>query len=97
MSKKYEILKDDFITLGDIKLFRIRALKDFGNVKAGDLGGFIQSEENLAQYGPSWVYNDAKVFDNARVEGLARIYHNAQVCGDEIMVYDITWIKDNAL
>ena len=48
--KKFE-LTTDFITVFGIKLFRIRALIEFGDVKEGDLGGFVQKEENLDQYG----------------------------------------------
>lgn len=32
--KKYE-LTDEYITVGDKKLYRIRALRDFANVKKG--------------------------------------------------------------
>lgn len=31
--KKYELLKDDYIKVGERTAYRIRALKDFGNVK----------------------------------------------------------------
>lgn len=36
--KKYE-LTENFIEVLDKKLYRIRALRDFGDVKTGDLGG----------------------------------------------------------
>ena len=43
-------------------LHRIRALRDIGTeVKAGDLGGFVEHEGNLS-FEPgddAWVYNDA--------------------------------------
>ena len=43
-------------------LHRIRALRDVGDqVKAGDLGGFVESESNLAT-DPSdcaWIFDDA--------------------------------------
>ena len=42
-------------------LHQIRALKFFGNVKKGELGGWIEDSTNLSQSGNSWVYNDAKV------------------------------------
>jgi len=31
------------------KLFQIKALKSFGNVSEGELGGYIEKEDNLAQ------------------------------------------------
>lgn len=41
-------------------IFRIQALKDFGDVKAGDLGGWVESEDNLSHEGDCWIYDDAK-------------------------------------
>ena len=45
--KKYK-LTDECITIGEHKLYRIEALKDFYIVEKGDKGGFIESEENLS-------------------------------------------------
>jgi hypothetical protein len=61
MSKKYEITKEKHST---IEAYRIKALIDFGDVKVGDLGGFIEIEENLSQSGSAWVYGDAVVYNN---------------------------------
>ena len=55
---------------------RIRALKDFGNIKAGDLGGFIQKESNLIKEG------NCRVYDNAWVSGNVRITSNAHISGN---------------
>ena len=46
-SKKYELLNKDIIELGGITLFRIKALISFGNVKKGELGGYVEKEDNL--------------------------------------------------
>lgn len=87
MMKKYELTKE-FIEHCGRRLFRIRALIDFGNVKAGDLGGYVEKEENLSQEGNAWVYGNAKVFhnakvyDNARICGNAEVYSNAKVFGN---------------
>lgn len=79
-TKKYELTEETYVILtDDIILHRIRALRDFGNVKAGDLGGWVQSEKNLAQYGSAWVYGNAKVYDDARVYGDAKVYGDARV------------------
>ena len=92
-NKKYELTNEIKEWCG-YTLHRIRALKDFGAVKAGDLGGWIESERNLLQNGDCWIYDgtivcdnatvygDAKVCDNAAVCGDARVYGNAIVCGD---------------
>lgn len=67
-------------------LHRIKALRDFASVKKGDLGGWVQSEENLAtDYNSAWisgnamVYGEARVVDDGWVSGNARIYGNALI------------------
>lgn len=46
--KKYE-LTDNTIEYNEKTLYQIKALKDFVDVKAGDLGGYIEKESNLSQ------------------------------------------------
>lgn len=76
-------------------LYRIRALKDFGDVKAGDLGGDIEKEENLSQEGNCWVSDEARVYDNAKVSGNARVYNDAKVFGNA-QIYDNAGVFDDA-
>ena len=96
MSKKYELLKDQFITgYSGKKLYRIKALKDFGDVKKGDIGGFIRTEKNLSQKGKCWVYDDAVIDEYALVYGNAKIRNKAKICGYS-MVFDNAEIADNA-
>ncbi|HED5888910.1 TPA: hypothetical protein R5S02_004131, partial [Salmonella enterica] len=49
--KKYEIITDVSKEILGRKLFRIRALISFSTVSAGDVGGWIEKEENLDQSG----------------------------------------------
>ena len=99
-TKKYR-LTGNHINIGNRILYQIEALKDFGNVKAGDLGGYIESEENLSQYDNAWVYGDAQVlgnaqvFDNARVYGNACVFDNARVYGNAC-VFGNAQVFDNA-
>ncbi len=81
---KYEFTGETKKTglFGDITVKRIRATIAFGVVKAGELGGWIEKEENLSQEGDAWVYGDAEVYGNARVYGDAEVYGNARVYGD---------------
>ncbi len=79
--KKYELVAEDTIEFFGIKLFRIRAVRDFGAVKAGDLGGYVESEENLSHDGEAWVSDKARVFDKAQVLDKARVSDWAQVSG----------------
>lgn len=90
MEKKYELLKDKKNTIkhnGRI-LHRIRALRDFNNIKAGELGGYIERERNLQHTGLCWVYDKAKVYDDAIVCGNAQIYGYAEVCDGAIVCED---------
>ena len=95
MEKKYK-LTEETINVGDTALYRIEALRDFGDVKKGDKGGFIEKEENLSQSDDCWVYDDAKVYDNAMVYGNARVCENAVVCG-YARVYDNARVYNNAV
>jgi UDP-3-O-[3-hydroxymyristoyl] glucosamine N-acyltransferase len=74
---KYEILRDNSLSWGRAKLFQIRASRDFGEIKAGELGGFISSEINLSHEGESWVFASAYVLDAARVFEDAQVMHKA--------------------
>ena len=93
-TKKYR-LTGNHINIGNRILYQIEALKDFGNVKAGDLGGYIESEENLSQYDNAWVYGDAEVYGNAQVFGNACVFDNARVYNDA-RVYGNAQVFDNA-
>ena len=84
MNKKYELIHSDIEGL-----FRIKALKCFGGVMIGEIGGYVESENNLSQLGDCWIYDNAIVRDNARVEDNAQVYGDAEVCGDAI-------VRDNA-
>ena len=106
MEMKYKLTEESINYCGRT-LYRIEALKDFGIVKKGDKGGYVQSDENLSQEEDCWisdnakvfdsavVYNNAKVFDNAYVYGDAYVYGNALVSGDA-KVYDYAKVSDNA-
>ena len=95
MNSKFELLLDDTVEYLGIKLFRIRALNSFGNVEAGDIGGYIEKKENLSVYCNAWVYGNACVYGDAEVSGDAKVYGNACVSGDA-MVYSVAWVYGDA-
>ena len=72
--KKYE-LTEETVTVYGKTLYRIRAVRDFGSVKTGEFGGYIEKEENLSHFGNAWIYGDARVFDNAWVYGNAEVFN----------------------
>lgn len=91
MQKKYEFVAHDWVIAGQRRLFRIRAVRDFGDVRCGDLGGYIECEENLCHLGDSWVHDVAQVYgpgavvrENAQVRGeswiLGQVDGDAQIC-----------------
>ena len=104
---KYEIVKDMVIEYNGKTLYRIRALKNFDDIKTGDLGGYVESYNNLSQEGNCWIFNNAKVYDDARVYDDAKIYEyaevyeNAEVYGSAKVyeyaeVYDYAKVFENA-
>ena len=92
--KKFELTTDTKMFFGR-KLFRIKALISFGDVTAGDLGGYVEKEENLSHDGNAWVFGNAKVSDNAKVSGEAKIFGNARVFG-EARVSGNAWVSGEA-
>lgn len=96
MDKKYKLVKSD------IKgLYRVKALKDFGYVKKGDIGGYVENPNNLSHEGNCWVYNNAKIYDNARIYGNAEVWDYAVIQGNARIygnseIWDYAVIQDNA-
>jgi hypothetical protein len=91
MEKKYEFIIGDSVQVGHRRLFRIRALRDFGRIRRGDVGGYLECEANLDHSGEAWVADVAQVYgphgcvrDNGRVSGeswiLGRVDGDAQIC-----------------
>lgn len=86
MEKKYRLLEDDTITVGGRTLYRIEALRDFANVKKGEKGGYVESEDNLSHKDNCWVYDDARVFGKDRVTDNTWVADTARMCGN-VCVY----------
>lgn len=82
--KKFELTTEFITNFLGIKLFRIKALVKFGDVKKGELGGFVEKEENLEHYGNAWVYGDAQVYGYALVHGDEEVSGNAEVSGNQM-------------
>ena len=92
--KKYEFTGETEV-IGSITLHRIRAVKSFSDVNIGDIGGWIEKEENLSHEGNAWVCGNAKVYGNAEVFDNAKVYGNAEVF-DNAEVYGNAWVCGNA-
>ena len=106
MNQKYEFTGETTNHFGHT-LHRIKALASFGDVKKGDIGGWIEAEKNLSESGNAWVHDNARVYDDAWVYGDARVFGDAWVHGDawvsgnarvsgNAQVYDNAWVHGNA-
>ena len=69
--KKFELTSEFVTNIFGKKLFRIKALVEFGDVEAGEFGGYVEKEENLSHDGNAWVYGNAMVYGDAEVYGNA--------------------------
>ena len=79
MEPKYEIITTDSLRIGNETLYRIRALRKFGNVVPGEIGGYIKDLNCLSHDGNAWVSGDARVSGDAQVYGDARVSGNAKI------------------
>lgn len=75
-----------------VELRQIRALRDFADVKAGALGGWVEDESHLSQQGDCWIYDqNSVVFGGAKVSGNARISQPCEITGGA-KISDNAWI-----
>ncbi len=67
-------------------LHRIRALYSFrSDVQQGQLGGYVQSEDNLSQKGTCWLFGDAIAFEDAYVSQDAVLKGNSVAKGSTLV------------
>lgn len=76
--KKYKILKYKMRIVDGRIVYRIKALKDFADVKAGDMGGWVSKSTEIRHDDNSWVYSDSVVINsklskNVQVRGKSRV------------------------
>ena len=86
--KKYEFTgetKTVSFLFEDVTLHRIQAITSFASVVAGELGGWIEKEENLSHKGDAWVSENAAVYGDAVVSGNAWVSGNAVVYGNAVV------------
>lgn len=92
--KKYE-LTNETKEINGCTLHRIVALRDFGNVKKGYLGGFIEKESNLSHANTCWIYDDGIVCGESRLCEGSEVHDNAVVCGTST-IWENSRIFENA-
>ena len=106
MNRKYELMPETTEINGTL-CRRIRAIRDFGDIAEGDIGGFVESEWNLSHEGDCWIYQDAvacedscvsdnaSLFGDAGVSGMARIRGSA-IVSENAMVSGEAVVEDEA-
>ena len=111
MEKHFKLTEETKVNKAGVTLHRIVATRDSRHAKAGQLGGFIEKEENLDSeawvdgyaevWGEAFVYcfayvgGIARVYGHARVYGYARVYGKAQIYGHACVGVDAR-VYDNA-
>lgn len=91
---KYKMTDNTLMVNGRI-LHQIEALKDFGMVRKGKLGGWIEDYKNLSQEGKAWVADNACVYASARIIQDALICDNARISGAALVAGN-AFINGNA-
>lgn len=86
-AKHFELTSESKVDSFGRTLFRVKLTIDCKWGKAGDLGGWVQKDEN--------IQDSAWVSDNAQVSGNAHVYDNAHVSGNAWVSGD-AWVYDNA-
>lgn len=76
--KKYELTENTTMHFGK-KLFQIKALISFGEVEAGELGGWIEEEKNLDQSGNAWVSGKRMRYHSHRIQHHRKHRHSRQL------------------
>lgn len=95
MSQKYEI--SEIAHPRYPWLHRIRALREFRpGVLPGDLGGYVQSEENLSQEDVCWIFDDAIACEGCLVDQQAIIADSVVVRGSAFVSGTVT-VRGNAV
>ena len=89
MGNKYDV-SGALINYKGRKLVRIHALKGIelfngAKISKGEEGGYIEKESNLSQAGGCWILSNAKVYDDARVEGEAIIAGTSEIYGTALV------------
>lgn len=89
---KYKVLRTDSITIDGIMCYRVVACKDFGDVKAGDLGGYIADTAIMSQRGLCWVYDGSVLGGGSHLFGDAKVSGNSElincVAYDNVIIHN---------
>jgi len=92
MKKKYRMEKDE-----EFGMYRVIALRNFGDVKEGDIGGYVETEDNLSHTGNCWIYDDAIMRHESRMTGNAKLHNTAVMYNNSSITDDAEMFGDASL
>jgi len=97
----FKYLLEPTIVVGGQKVRQIVACKDFGNIKRGDLGGYVSTAKNLSHKGTCWIYDSARVLEDARIVDDAEVKDFAVVEGTTLVegyaiIKDTSYVSGNS-
>ena len=92
MEKHFKLTEETIEWQGHT-LHRIQATRDSYRAKAGELGGFVESEDNLR--GEAWVADEAKVWGGAYLLDRSLACNNSQVF-DKCILMDMSQVAGDS-
>ena len=102
-NNKYSVLRSKRYCLPEVDReingYTIKALRSFGNIKKGDVGGFIQTTKNLSTdpLSKCWVGVDCAVIGDAKVVDDAKIKTGSIVSGNAVVSDYAVVCKDSTI
>lgn len=83
--KKYELVKSN-----KPNLYRVRALRDFSNITAGDMGGYVKNKNTLSQTNNCWIYGDTNIYESTNIYDDVWVHDedDVEITGDTIVCRD---------
>ena len=81
---------------GKTTLRRIVAVRHFGVISPGELGGWIEKESNLSHSGTAWVFEEAEVMGGVRIAGNAEVFGPVHIDGSGgVKISGNIWVSGN--
>jgi len=88
-TKKYKLLKSSTLSYNHTYVYKIEALKDFiindNLIHKGDIGGYIESENNLCQNDYSWICEGSIASGKSRVKNNSFLGPGVDICNNVII------------
>lgn len=94
--RKYTRIKQWTYLPDGRKLQRIKAVRSFGTINEGTIGGFIEYDENLSHHGNCWVADNAIAAGESRVRRNALLRDRSRI-DDHVIVSDSAIVQDKSL